>query len=102
MTASSQIAQVMWNKGDYIAQCIRKWENYFIRTGELLVHSQGKHMKIKSLLDDKNFIEGCQMWLRQQILETRSPYNLKMYIEETLFSNLTENIKKDTIAEKTC
>jgi hypothetical protein len=30
----------------------------------------------------------------------RSPYNLKMYIEETLFSNLTGNIKKDTIAEK--
>ncbi len=25
-----------------------------------------------------------------------------MYIEETLFSNLTGNIKKDTIAEKTC
>src|SRR6266498_4132184 len=24
MTASNQIAQVMWNKGDYMARCIRK------------------------------------------------------------------------------
>ncbi len=61
MTASSQIAQVMWNKGDYIAQCIRKWKNHFIQTGELPIHSQGKHMKIESLLDDEDFIKGCQM-----------------------------------------
>ena len=59
-------------------------------------------MKIESLLDDEDFIEGCQVWLRQQTPEMRSPYNLKMYIEETLFPNLTGNIKKDTIFEKTC
>ncbi len=29
-------------------------------------------------------------------------YNLKMYIEEMLFSNLTGNIKKNTISEKIC
>jgi len=59
-------------------------------------------MKIESLLDDEDFTEDCQVWLRQQTLEMRSPYNLKMYIEETLFPSLTRNIKKDTISEKTC
>ena len=59
-------------------------------------------MKIESLLDDKDFIEGCQVWLRQQTPETCSSYNLKIYIEETLFPKLTGSIKKDTISEKTC
>src|SRR6266498_4034874 len=102
MVASTQIAQSMWNKGDYMARCIRKWGGNFIQTGELPVHSQGKHMKIKSLLDDEDFSEDCKAWLRQQTPETRSPYNLKMYIEEELFPKSTGNIKKDTISEKTC
>src|SRR6266540_1988787 len=92
----------MWNKEDYMARCIRKWRSHYIRTDELLIHSQGKHMKIESLLDDEDFIEGCQVWLRQQTPETCSPYNLKIYIEETLFPKLTGSIKKDTISEKTC
>ena len=85
-----------------MARCIRKWKSHYIRTGELLIHSQGKHMKIESLLDDEDFIEGCQVWLRQQTSETHSSYNLKIYIEETLFPKLTGSIKKDTISEKIC
>ena len=48
MDASNQIAQTMWNKGDYIARCIRKWGAHFIQTGELLVYRQGKHTKLES------------------------------------------------------
>jgi len=44
-----------------MAQCIRKWENHFIRTGELSIYSQGKHIKIESLLDNEDFTEGCQV-----------------------------------------
>ena len=65
MAASNQIAQSMWNKGIYMAQCIRKWGGHFIHTGELPVHSQGKHMKIKSLLNDEDFTEDCKAWLWQ-------------------------------------
>jgi hypothetical protein len=85
-----------------MAQCIRKWGSHFIQTGKLPIHSQGKHMKIESLLDDEDFVEDCQAWLRKQAPETRSPHNLKVYIEETLFPSLTGNIKKDTISEITC
>src|SRR5438045_2539758 len=36
MNASDNIAQTMWNKGDYMVRCIRKWGTHFIQTGELL------------------------------------------------------------------
>src|SRR3954464_1870306 len=78
-----------------------KWGNHFIKTGELLVHCQGKHTKLESLLSDKNFKEECQVWLRQQKLESRIPGNLKVYIEGTVFPKLTGHIKKDAISEKT-
>ena len=57
MDASNNIAQIIWNKGDYIARCIRKWETYFIRTGKLLIYRQGKHTKLESLVDDEYFKE---------------------------------------------
>ncbi|PKC55525.1 hypothetical protein RhiirA1_475451 [Rhizophagus irregularis] len=65
MDASNQIAQTVWSKGDYIARCIRKWGDHFIKTGELLIHHQGKHTKLESLLNDEDFKEECQAWLRQ-------------------------------------
>jgi hypothetical protein len=102
MDASIQIAETMWNKGDYMARCIRKWEAHFIQTGELLVYRQGKHAKLESLLKDEDFKEKCQTWLRQQTPESHSPRNLKIYIETILFPKLTGHIKKDTISEKTC
>ncbi len=85
-----------------MARCIRKWEGHFIQTGELLTYRQGKHIKLESLLNDEDFKEDCQAWLRQQKPELRSPENLKRYIEETLFLKLVSHIKKDTISEKTC
>ncbi|PKK80041.1 hypothetical protein RhiirC2_725359 [Rhizophagus irregularis] len=71
----------MWDKGDYIARCIRKWGAHFIQTGELLIYYQGKHTKLE---------------------KSRTSENLKMYIEGTIFPKLTGHIKKDTISEKTC
>ena len=76
--------------------------DHFIKTGELLVHHQGKHTKLESLLNDEDFKEECQAWLRQQKPESRTPRNLKVYIEGTVFPKLTGHIKKDTISEKTC
>ena len=35
-------------------------------------------------------------------LKSRTPKNLKVYIERTVFPKLTGHIKKDTISEKTC
>ncbi|CAB5376582.1 unnamed protein product [Rhizophagus irregularis] len=102
MDASNNISQTIWNKGTYMATCIRKWGTHFIQTGELLIYRQGKHSKLESLLNDKDFKNKCQIWLRQQMPESRSPTNLKTYIEETVFPKLTGHIKKETISEKTC
>jgi hypothetical protein len=54
------------------------------------------------LINDEDFKNECQVWLRQQTPESRSPTNLKKYIEETVFPKLTGHIKKETISEKTC
>jgi hypothetical protein len=102
MNASDNIAQIIWNKGNYMARCIRKWGTYYIRTGKLLIYRQGKHTKLESLVDDEDFKEECLMWLRQQAPESRSPKCLKTYIEGMVFPKLTGHIKKDTISEKTC
>jgi len=78
MNASNQIAQTVWNKGDYMARCIRKWEDYFIKTGEFCVYCQGMHTKLESLLNDKNFKEFCQARLQQQTHESQSPRTIKV------------------------
>ncbi len=70
MNASNQIAQTVWNKGDYMVRCIRKWRDYFIKTGELFVYRQGIYTKLESLLNDEDFKEACQARLWQQTLES--------------------------------
>ena len=66
MDASNQIAQTVWNKGDYIARCVRKWETHFIQTEELLVYRQRKHTKLESLLNDEDFKKECQVEFRMR------------------------------------
>ncbi|CAB4417943.1 unnamed protein product [Rhizophagus irregularis] len=73
MDASNNISQTIWNKSTYMATCIRKWGTHFIQTGELLIYRQGKHSKLESLLNDEDFKNECQIWLRQQMPESRSP-----------------------------
>ena len=101
MDASIQIAKTVWNKGDYMARCIRMWGDYYIQSGELFSYHQGKHTKIAGLLHDKDFAEGCREWLQKQPPELRSPGALKMYIEEILLPKMM-GCTKDTISEKTC
>ncbi|CAG8470930.1 2531_t:CDS:2 [Cetraspora pellucida] len=70
MNASFQVAQTLWNKGDYMSRCIRKWSDYYIESGELFSYHQGKHKKSISLFDNKDFLDGCQEWLQQQSPES--------------------------------
>lgn len=102
MNSSLQIAQEMWNKGAYMSRCIRNWGDHYLKTGELPIHQQGKHVKIVSCLDDEDFTKTCKKWLRQQKPEERNPCQLKTYIEEVVFPTKIGSIKKDTIGEETC
>src|SRR6185437_12244935 len=77
------------------------YPEHYIETGELFAYQQGKHVKNKGLLDNEEFNNSCQEWLRQQKPESRSPGALKSYIESSLFSE-TPNIGKSTISERTC
>ena len=85
-----------------MACCIWKWYTHFIKMGEFLTYHQGKYLKLKSLLNDKDFKEKCQMWLWKQASESHFLKSLKMYIEKIVFLKLMGYIKKDTISERTC
>ncbi|CAG8596865.1 7920_t:CDS:2 [Cetraspora pellucida] len=102
MNANIHLAQTIWGKGDSMAKRIRKWGNHYIEIGELLVDHQGKHAKLKSLIKNKDFSDDCRAWLHNQKPESRSPGALKMYIERTVFLQMAEQIKKNTISERTC
>lgn len=102
MDASIHLAQTIWGNGDSTAKRLRKWGNHYIETGELLFDRQGKHAKLKSLIKNKDFSDSCQAWLHQQKPESRSPGALKTYIEGTVFPQMSGQIKKNTISERTC
>ncbi|CAG8610173.1 18530_t:CDS:2, partial [Acaulospora morrowiae] len=53
------------------------------------------------LIKNKDFSDNCQAWLHQKKPESCSPNALKMYIEGIVFLQMVEQIKKNTISERT-
>ncbi|CAG8559417.1 14396_t:CDS:2 [Dentiscutata heterogama] len=92
--ASNCIAQTIWDRGSYLARCVRKWGDHYVQTGELLIDHQRKHLNQKSLIKNIDFSDACQAWLHQQKPELHSPCALKAYIEKALLPQMAEKIKK--------
>ncbi|CAG8649307.1 13009_t:CDS:2, partial [Cetraspora pellucida] len=90
MEASFEVAQSVWNKGDYMARCVWKWREHYIEIGKLLASQQGKHVKNKGLYNNKEFPKSCQEWLQQQTPEFHSPGALKSYLEGSLFPKMPD------------
>ena len=99
MDASRQIAETVWNKGDYMSRCIRDWGDHYIRTGELSIGHQGKHTKWRGFLNDEDVSEDCRAWIRQQKPELRSPAFLKAMSKK---NTLNEAPLPKRHAETTC
>ncbi|GES86721.1 hypothetical protein GLOIN_2v1489476 [Rhizophagus clarus] len=57
------------NKGPYFARCLREWEKLVKNGKTILISKQGKHCKIKSLLDDENIQMQITTYLRKNKFE---------------------------------
>jgi hypothetical protein len=60
-----QSAKTVYNKGSYKAQQIRYWAKSWIENQTLPESLQGRHQKIKSLIDDEDVIEKSLSYIRK-------------------------------------
>ena len=66
--ASLEAAVLFPNQSkQYTARKIRKWAESFACSQELPQHSQGKHIKTKSLIFDEDVASKCKIFLKSQI-----------------------------------
>lgn len=64
MDASRRAAEARWmSTTDHACRCIRSWTKTYLHLGHLPEHSQGKHAKRESVLDDEDVKMRCLEWL---------------------------------------
>ena len=77
MEASKLAAEARWTTtSNHACRCIRAWAKVYLRLGSLPEHSQGKHSKRKSLLEDQDIKKKCLEWMRSQRPQDRSAPSL--------------------------
>jgi len=97
MESSLSVAKMLFNKGPYMATCIREWADEYLDVGDLLHHQQGAHSKVPSLFDNSEFSALCKDWLVGSKPELRSPLALKKFVEGTVLPQLA--VEKKSFSE---
>ena len=64
MEASLAISNIIFDAGAYRAAAIRDWAKQYRIAGQLEAYKQGRHPKIKSLIDDEAVKKACGDYLR--------------------------------------
>ena len=77
--ASAQLTFPKRNQQHW-ARKIRTWADYFLRNSELSIHRQGKHIKVKSLIDDEDIRRRCLEYLRSQPNESITAQSFRLWI----------------------
>lgn len=86
MEASRIAAEARWmTTTDHACRCIRAWAKAYLRLGELPEHSQGKHSKRVSLLDDEDIKKRCLAWMRSARPQDRSATNVQQELQNKIF-----------------
>lgn len=62
--SSESVARMIFDKGDYVATCLRNWGKSFLLNGEIPGYNQGKFSKTVSFLEDEDIKEMCLSYLR--------------------------------------
>jgi len=96
--ASMQIARSV-NRGPYYACMLRRWAKYWISNEVIPYFKQGRHVKIRSLLEDEDVSLAIEVYLRENKFDV-TPKLLKKYLEMELFPKMCL-VKKTTIDEST-
>jgi hypothetical protein len=88
------------NHGKYYARVLRAWANQWIKQRIIPHFRQGRHTKVKSLLEDEDIELFVSSYLREHEF-TVTPDKLKAYLEAEVFPSLTLAVKPTTISEET-
>lgn len=87
---ASELAAVGWkSQTDHACKSIRSWAKIYLDTGRLPEHSQGRHSKRESLLNDEDIKNDCLTFLRSTHKSIRSPEGLLEALEYRLKRVLT-------------
>jgi hypothetical protein len=85
MEASMQVADLFPDRSqNYTARKIRKWAEFFLQNRCLPGHSQGKHIKIKSLVFDEDVASKCRQFLKKQINDAITGQSFAHWINNNL------------------
>jgi hypothetical protein len=69
---------------EHFARSIRTWSEYWVQFHQLPVHSQGKHQKTKSFIDDEDIQRTCLNWIRSQHINSLSSRRFSNWIQSHL------------------
>ncbi|KAG5456958.1 MAG: hypothetical protein BJ554DRAFT_3153 [Olpidium bornovanus] len=84
--ASEQAAKERWTTTtNYAGRCIHAWARTYAQLGKLPEHTQGKHAKRASILDDEDIKAWCVQWLRTCRPQDRSAADLQRELLTVIF-----------------
>ena len=77
--ASAQLTFPKRNQQHW-AMKIRNWAEHFLKHSELSIDRQGKHIKVKSLIDDEDIRTCCREYLMSQPNESITAQTFRLWI----------------------
>ena len=85
MQSSLKVADLFPNKSrSYTARKIRKWAEFFVQNLALPGHSQGKHIKTKSLIYDEDVASKCRQFLKTHINDAITGQSFAYWVNNNL------------------
>jgi hypothetical protein len=85
MESSLDAAELFPNQSkSYTARKIRKWAEFYLQNQALPDHSQGKHIKTKSLIFDEDIASKCRQFLKKQINDAITGQSFAHWIHNNL------------------
>ena len=85
MESSLEAADLFPNKSkNYCARKIRKWAEFYMQNQTLPDHSQGKHIKTKSLIFDEDIASKCRQFLKKEINDAITGQSFAHWINNNL------------------
>lgn len=85
MESSVDAADLFPNQSkSYTARKIRRWAEYYLQKQALPDHSQGKHIKTKSLIFDEDVASKCREFLKTQMNDSITGQSFAHWIHNNL------------------
>ncbi|CAG8766094.1 2216_t:CDS:1, partial [Racocetra fulgida] len=87
---SLEISQQVFQRGPWMARCIREWSKSWITTRALPVYRQGQRKYTQTLINDEDVQSSCLCYIRT-IGERITAKKFQQYIQENILPHLTSS-----------